>query len=260
MFSTPPVSPLRPTTADMMKEWKRHCSTKTPMDMLCLFDVYNGQTIDVDGFELLGYQEKPIFKASTFVALTHLNQRQLVGHLTVAILGLTEKYGEQIFSTNAAYCTIRSLQHQNGKYFLFQQTSTSFQVDANGRVVHYLGAYRKLEEYTGQPLKSFIHISPQHRSLQVELDQHFDRAKRDFLKKLGFTKTEEMVIEKLSYGIERDEICKMLRFGQSTFYDHISHIKRKAKELFPVNDFNNINDVVKYLEAQGLIYDSSDFT
>lgn len=250
----PPLGePVDPPWSEVQKKWDAACRSREPRTFLQLFDAREGRTVRTAGLHLLGYEDGREFNTAQLLQLTHENQRMLLHYQTSMVYRVFAERPELIYGKDVVYCNIRSFMDAAGQFWRVHQVSVPAQYDQICRLVRYLSYYRILGKYNGEPFETDIYTSPKFpeegRLLMLELK----RIKDEALQGLGFTQKEEDVIRLMAANCSRAAIAETMNITPRTVDKHRLNILEKGRLFFPLNDFSQAADVVRYLDRQWLL-------
>jgi hypothetical protein len=248
-----PGEALHPPWSEVSKKWMAFCAHRPPRTFLQIFDVSLGRSVQANGFSLLGYRDDREFSTGELLELTHENQRRLLAFQTECVYRVFIEKPELIKEKGVTYCNIRSFRDAQGQYWRVHQASTPFQYDQKGRLVRYLSHYRIIGRYNGEPFETGIYTDPRFPGEQRLLMEELKKIKNDLLRGLGFSPREEKVIRLMAKGIDKEGIARDLGITARTVDKHRSNILDKGRIYFPLNNFSQSSDVVRFLDRQWLL-------
>jgi DNA-binding CsgD family transcriptional regulator len=250
--------PFTPSNLDIAKFWDDASNPILPRTCMYIMNIPADTTFRSKGMSLLGLEDQQAFSAKDHLALTHDNQLlQAIFHST-SLYGVFIKNSELLKDKGVVFCESRGIKHAKEPHrcFLVHQVAFPIQYDCNDLVVKYFCNYRIIGKYDGEAFQTQVYTSPQFPHRQYQLREILDKPKKKLLKILGFTRMEEEIIRYIASGqakISSVKIAQRFRLAVKTIRNHRNNINRKAKELFPLNDFKDTEDVVKYLKQQRII-------
>ena len=187
-----------PSWEEVLCKWNNMCHYRAPRMFMYIVDLKENKTILSSGLSLLGYRDDRIFTAEEIIQMTHLNQRRLLQYQTLKVYETFFENTELSYKKGTVYCSHRALVDAHGKYWLVHQASTPIQYDANRVMTKYLSTYRIIGEYTGDALETEVYTNPKYPEAQKELRMLIKKIKANMLEGLGFSKTQEQIIEYLA--------------------------------------------------------------
>ncbi|MEL6719047.1 MAG: LuxR C-terminal-related transcriptional regulator [Bacteroidota bacterium] len=246
--------PVTPSWKEVLEDWNGRAKYLTPRCFMFLVDLKLHQPILTTGMSVLGYEENWKFTGQEFIDLVHENQKKLLSYQTIKLYELFLEHPELIQNKGATYCTSRGIKDASGKYQLAYQIAFPVQYDSNGVIARYLSHYTVLGAYKGEALETNMYAAPQFQKEQKEFRKLIRGIKEHMIEGLGFTRTQKQVIDKMALKrYSKKEIAEQMEISPRTLESHKSNIIEKAKDAFPLNNFNNAEDVILYLEQQDII-------
>lgn len=248
---------IYPSNKEVAEFWDAVSNPLPPRTYMYIFQIKEDITYRSKGLSLLGLPDAFLFSSDKILGITHVNQRQLVVFQTLRLHETFINHPELIRDKGVVYCTSRGVQNfaEKDSYFLVHQIGYPVQYDANGHVTKYFSSYRILGDYKGEALATEVFTDPQYPNEQAALREILSQIKQDMLAALKFTKTEQRIIEQfgIDVNLTAKQIAEIEASEVKTIRNHFNSINRKAKEAFPLNDFQNVKDIVKYLKQQLII-------
>lgn len=246
--------PTEPTTEEVFHKWDQMANNLSPRTFMFMVDVKKSDVLRAAGMSLLGHPDNYRFNRASFIEWTHDNQKRLVAYLTLSMYEVFFEHPQLIINTDFVYSTTRGVKDKEGKYWHMHQLASPCQFDENGLMVRYISNYRILGEYTGQPLETQVYGDKKHDAKLKVLSKKVDAIKEGMLKVLGLTKQEELILYlRVLSNMSTREVADHLGLSIRTLRNHYGNINKKAKEVFPLNSFSGIEDVIAYIKQQKLI-------
>lgn len=243
-----------PSEEEVLLTWRNMCKYKAPRMFMYIVDLKKNKTILSDGMSLLGYEDNRTFSVEEIVEMTHQNQRRLLQYQTLKVYATFFENTELSYKKGTVYCSHRALRDAHGEYWLVHQASTPIQYDAKGVMTKYLSTYRIIGKYTGDALETEIYTDPKYPEAQRELRSLMKKIKTNMLEGLGFSKTQEQIIEYSAIeDLDSNGIAKLLKIRKKTLANHRKAILDHARIIFPVNNFKEAQNVVEYLKKQSIL-------
>jgi DNA-binding CsgD family transcriptional regulator len=246
-----------PTNQELSELWESLINPMPPRTYMYILQTKGNRSFRSKGFSIIGLPDSWSFSADQVLGITHVNQRKLVIFQTMVLYETFLTHAELIRDKGVVYCTSRGVKNYNEEdsYYLVHQTAYPVQYDANGYVTKYFCSYRVLGDYEGQALETQVFTDPKYPEVQKKLREVLQMAKSNMLGILDFSETEQDIINYLAHSdlASTKEIAEHMERSVKTIANHRNSINRKARTAFPLNNFQNTEDVIKYLQQQMII-------
>ena len=218
-------------------------------------------TIDLVSFEIdtcfgvqrwLGYNEKEFTLKKYWNIIHPGKQMSLMGVALQLYDSLcTGKY--KLDYMVQRYSSRVALKHYNGKYLLFQKTSSVFQFDKNNKLVSYMNEFTRLGQYKNEPLEpDFFSSNGMEETTRGEeiLKKTIDQ----FLGMKVFSHSEFQVARIIAYNPTNTQaqIAKTLGVSPHTVDTFCRRFLTKARNYFKT-DFSSVAEAAVYLKREGLL-------
>jgi DNA-binding CsgD family transcriptional regulator len=246
-------NPVYPSNAETFKRWRAMSNNKPPRTFMFVIDLKQNRALYTSGMSLLGFPEEREFSSEDLLDLLHENQKRFLSYQTFRLYEMFFSHPKLFRARGATYCNSRAIRDVHDNYWLTHQASTPFQFDENGIMIRYLSAYRLLGEYKGQAIETEIYTDPEFPREQEELRKLINDVKRSMLQGLGFNISQRKVLDLMSINLNTEEIADEMARAKRTVERYRYEIIQKAKQVFPVNNFQTCQDVVLYLKNQNII-------
>lgn len=247
---------VRPNNDKVFKEWDNLCQAlkfSSARTVARLVDAKNFQSIRSYGQRLLGYSEYKQFTAADMINMTHPNQSKLLAYQTSNIIGLMMQHPELVPSGSVYYVSRSLLTKDKKKCWLVHQNTKPIQFDVNGRMTKFISTYTLLGEYQGEPLITEVVLPEGYNEEKRTVGFWLEQFKADILENLGFNRNQEDIIKQMSIGASTSDLCKYFKCKKGNIGKHRENTLKKAREIFPMNNFSTCMQVVNYLKQQGII-------
>lgn len=246
-----------PDNKNISEFWEQITTPMPPRTYMYIMSTTQDVCFRSKGFSLLGLPDNWTFDWTTLLKLTHINQFKLVAYQTLFLYEAFIHFKNEMKETGLVYCTSRGVEnvHSQSGYSLVHQVAYPIQYDESGYVTKYFCSFRILGDYQGEALETQVFTHSKFPKEQKKLRELLALGKSNMLGVLKFTDKEQDVINLMAYTTLQTskEIADNWGISKRTIENHKRRIFHKAKEAFPLNDFQTTNDVIKYLKKQLII-------
>ncbi|MEL7121446.1 MAG: LuxR C-terminal-related transcriptional regulator [Bacteroidota bacterium] len=246
---------VSPSNAELSEWWNNKRQYLDPQTFVYIYDLKANSVYRSAGFSILGKQDNWTFNSSEYVALFHENQQLMIPYKSLILFEFLLEHHQLIRESNLTFSSNRGIKGANGEYLFVNQSASSIQFDANGYTTKYFNTYRVVGPYNGEPFTTRIYSHTSNAEIEKILTNLKKKSNHNILEVMGFSNKEQMVIKAIAQNLDlkAKEIGELLGKAPKTVKNHQANIFNKAKELFPLNDFQNARDVVKYLKLQEVV-------
>lgn len=245
--------PKYPSAQQVNERWKGICQFAMPRTFRHIIRVKDFRITHSHGFDELGYKNGGPTTVMEFSNLHHENLRLITDYYTLAIYDACIKHPNLFKEKGLAFCTTKSVVDAMGEYWWIYQMTTPVQFDSNGYMASYMSQYVILGKYHGQALETDIYFDADSTEEAKKLKLLMSDVKDNILLGLRFTKVQKYILQYAAKGLAMNMIARELEITKGTLNNHRSNILRKARDIFPTNNFKYFKDVVQYLDKQQLI-------
>ncbi|MEL7221383.1 MAG: helix-turn-helix transcriptional regulator [Bacteroidota bacterium] len=243
-----------PDNQEVINFWKAVSDPMPPRTFMYIYSLNDDISFRSKGFAHLGLPDNWTFSGKHIIGLTHENQCILVTYQTLLLYKALLNHPTHVKGKGVEYYTYRGMKKADEKdtYLLVHQLAYPVQYDANGYVAKYFCSYRIIGPYRGEPLETYVYTDSKFPKSQKLLNKVLQASKHNMLGILGLQKAEEEVLEYMAYTDLKTsrQIADHLDLSPNTIRNHKNSINRKAKQIFPLNNFSDTNDVILYLRRQ----------
>ena len=246
---------VSPSNKKLSEWWNNKIEYLDPNTFVYIYDLKANSVYRSAGFSILGKPDSWTFNSPEYVALFHENQQLMIPYKSLMLFELLLEHHQLIKESELIFSSNRGIKGANGEYLLVNQSASSIQFDENGYTTKYFNSYRVVGPYNGEPFTSIVYSTKPNTKIDKILDDIKKKNRHNILEIMGFSKKEQLVIKAIAdnQDLKAKEIGDLLDKAAKTVKNHQANIFNKAKELFPLNDFQNARDVVKYLKLQDIV-------
>lgn len=218
-------------------------------------------TVDLVNFEIdhcfgvqrwLGYHEKE-FTLKQYWNTIHPGKQMSLMSVAMQLYNSLCKGKYKLDYMVQRYSSRVPLRHYDGRYLLFQKTSSVFQFDKNNRLTSYMNEFTRLGSYKNEPLEPdfFTSLGGDENERGGEVLQ---KTIEQFLGMKVFSQGELQVARIIAYSPENTQaaIAKKMDVSPHTIDTFCKRFLNKAREFFRI-DFTTAAEAAVYLKREGLL-------
>ncbi len=242
-------------------------STNLPRCIFYVFDIKDDCITFEKNLHLLGYRRK--YNRIDIIKSVHKNHQKILPYLLYGLFKILfeeEKYLYEFKNNNIFLSMRRAVKYnvEEGKerFLYLQQFILPFEFDENDKMVSYLNWYIILNDFQGEKMEFEVIAHEYFQAPPKYLNDISTKVKElcsTVLDLLFKNDKQKEIIRLMNNGLSTVEIAEELPLGDNfnsrkkAIDNQKSKILSIAKEEFPLNNFNTVDNVVYFLDRQGFI-------